>query len=55
MCTKGYMGMTLLAEQQVPVHANGRVKPQRWHISECCPKQLAVLPVQAVHVSDDKL
>lgn len=40
--------MTWLAEQQVvPVHTDGGVKPQRWHVSECCPKQLTVLPVKA--------
>lgn len=44
------MHMTQFVEQPIPVHANGRIKSQRWHISECRPKQLAVFPVKAVQL-----
>lgn len=44
--------MTWLAEQQVPVHTNGGIEPQRGHVSECCPKQLTILPGKAKNLSD---
>lgn len=46
MYTSAGMCMAQFVEQEIPVHANGRMKPQRWHIPESRPKQLAVFPVQ---------